>query len=505
MGRAPNQGNSAKKLLANLSQNGEDHHDDEQHQLLDDAISRLEEDSWVFSTPSAAAPVDDDFYRPAHIASTHTDDNDENTPSSQAATIAELMQQLDPEQYMIILIATGASYMVDAMEIVATYFLALRFQDTGWQCATVASSIFMGSLVGSGLVPLVQQQRWSPRRIFLSMTLLRPVVGCFTLLLATEFASTVMIRFLVGVLSGTTRLIAFSTLCDYSPRSPSRQESLTLETVLSLQFCWTAGVVFVAVMESMSTPHWITMIAGTEVLVLICCIFSICFLPESPSWLLRVGKCEQALLEIGNRCGPNFDWLVEIRSNNSENLTSSSQQWRQWGTWYGYGVLYYGAKYLINDIFHDSDEYLYYGTIVVSAEMEVFGILLAWFGISKLKSPHWTLISSVVVGGFSVMLLVLLQKDLVAVVFAVLARMGLLCAMTVSMVQSFPTTAWTICMLHMGGMFAPYLMEGPQAMIVPWLVLQTLFVLYCCWGSDGSSSTRCSSSTAHKHAVASFS
>ena len=93
---------------------------------------------------------------------------------------------------------------------------------------------------------------------------------------------------------------------------------------------------------------------------------------------------------------------------NRMNSIASSQQWRQWGTWYGYGVLYYGAKYLINDIFHGSDEYMYYGTIVVSAEMEVFGILLAWFGISKLKSPPWTLISSVVVGGFSVMLLVLL-------------------------------------------------------------------------------------------------
>mmetsp|Transcript_5990 Transcript_5990/g.10007 ORF Transcript_5990/g.10007 Transcript_5990/m.10007 type:complete len:532 (-) Transcript_5990:161-1756(-) len=487
----------------------------EQRATLEDTITRLEADSWSFSSPPSLIPADTtgeganwgeqivlEQCNEAGVLRYLDDGNNQTSPplvrsnpntapiatiqnnqrqqeeQLEQATVAVLVQGIESQCHAEIMIAAGLSYFSDAINIVATFFIALNFEEHGWQSAIVASSIFMGSLVGNLISFCYLSERFGNRRVFVVTSILRPLLGVLTLA-AFNFPSMVVLRFLVGVMS-CGRSQAFQVLDEFSSKSRSK-------TVwIYMQLFWSAGVILVSVIESILAPDWRGMVIWAQVFVAIASAIGICWLPESPSWLLRRGECNLALLTIGNRCGPDFDWLVAIQPNppsHHQNPSIIMERRRLWGIWCCFGMLYFGSMYLVNTIFHGSNGY--YGTIVATAELEVFGILLGWFGTLRIGS-RWVQILGFLVGGISVTLVAAWEEDhATAVTFAIIGRFSLMAAITASFVYAMEvrvTTPLTMfAMAHLGALGAPFYIDFSWAITVSVLATETILIVYFSW------------------------
>jgi hypothetical protein len=475
---------------------------------LEDTISRLEADSWSFSPAHIPSSRPDLLERRAGRSEEEEHDEDDNqraplvtpavsTPSAEAeggdnegqqqgdqleeATISNLVEHIESHCYTEIMIAAGLSYFSDAINIVATFFLALPFEENEWHSTIVASSIFMGSLVGTCLSSCYFTERYGSRRVFVVTAALRPVLGLLTLV-AFDFPSMVVLRFLVGIMS-CGRIQAFQVLDEFS--SSSRSKAVWVY----MQFFWSAGIIVVSVIESILAPDWRSMVIWTEVFVAIASAAGIFWLPDSPSWLLRQGYCEPALLSIGNRSGPDFDWLVAIQPNppspeaSLQNVSAAIERRKLWGIWLGFGMTYFGIMYLINAIFHGSNEY--YGTIMASAELEVFGILLGWFGSTRIGA-RWVQIIGFFIGGTSVTLIAAWEEDhATAVAFAIIGRISLMAGITSSLAYAMevrisnPLAVFT--MAQLGALGAPLYIDSSWTITVSVLAFATLLISYCSW------------------------
>jgi hypothetical protein len=283
---------------------------EEQNRLLEDTISRLEAEVWSFSSPGKAWKKYDDHDEEDQDAKQPSDQpaassRDDDSVGSNAVTVEELVQHLELHSHNEIMLAAGLSFLSDAVDILGTYFLAMRFQVTSeWQGATVAASVFLGILCGTLILPWWSIKR-GKRFVFCVTALLRPVIGIFTLL-ADDFPTMTVLRFLVGFVAAG-RVIAFDVLDEFSTKARPN-------LWVYIQFFWSAGIILVATIESITRPDWKSMVIWTEACVLLASIFGVLCFPESPSWLLRRGAPNDALRVIGELSGPDFDWLVSICS-----------------------------------------------------------------------------------------------------------------------------------------------------------------------------------------------
>lgn len=485
MGRTPSRRGSNLAPPTRTSEQQEEH-----NRLLDSAISRLEAEIWSFSPVEGALSQNDQDSKSRQKQESQEEKGSQgdeeplyhqvsygqagNPPDG--ATVGDLMRHVELEFHNEIMVAAGLSFFSDGIDIVATYFLALPFQDeTNWQSEIIASSIFVGMMVGSFFMQWCGEL-FGKRAVFCASSLLRPVLGCLTLV-AYDFPSLVVLRFLVGFVAAG-RLVAFQVLDEFSTKARPN-------IWIYMQFFWSAGVILVSVAESITSPNSQLMIISTEVFVLISSIVGILWIPESPSWLVRRGDYNKALLVIGDISGPAFDWLVAIQPNVDPPQVSRSafmEQWRISGIWMGFGMLYYGGMYSINTIFHGND--VYYGTIVASAEMGVLGIFIGWYGVTKIGT-RWTQIIGFFLGGLSVTLVESLKDDPAIVVsFAILGRLCLMAAITASLSYAMAenlATPLAFCAAQLGAVEAPFLIDGPQSITIGCLVLQTIFVVACAW------------------------
>lgn len=459
---------------------------EEQNRLLEATISRLEAEVSLFSSLGKAwknndddvGEEDQDTKQPSDVpaASSHDDDS----AGSNVVTIEELMQHIELHSHNEIMLAAGLSFLSDAMDILGTYFLAMRFQGTSeWQGATVAASVFLGILCGTLLLPWWSITR-GKRFVFCVTALLRPVIGACTLL-ADDFPTMTAIRFLVGFVAAG-RVLAFDVLDEFSTKARPN-------LWVYIQFFWSIGIILVTTIESITRPDWKSMVIWTEVCILIASIFGILCLPESPSWLLRRGASNEALRAIGELSGPDFDWLVSIAPNPEVPPPTRSEykaKWSIWGAWMSFGLLYYGGIYATTVLFGGSDEY--FETAVASGEMGMVGVLLGWCGMTMIGA-RWTQIIGFFIGGLSVALLEALKEQEAAVIaFAIVGRTCLMAGITASVSYAFQnrlTTPLMFCLVHLGGAQAPFLIVGPWLVTVCVLAIETVTIVSCaCYVSE---------------------
>jgi hypothetical protein len=145
-----------------------------------------------------------------------------------------------------------------------------------------------------------------------------------------------------------------------------------------------------------------------------------------------------------------------------------------------YGLLYYGGIYAMTVLFSGSDEY--FGTAVASGEMGMVGVLLGWCGMSMIGA-RWTQIVGFFLGGLSVALLEALKEQEAAVIaFAIVGRTCLMAGITASVSYAFQNrlaTPLTFCMVHLGGLQAPFLIVGPWLVAVLVLAVETVTIVSC--------------------------
>jgi MFS family permease len=169
---------------------------------------------------------------------------------------------------------------------------------------------------------------------------------------ATGYASLLGIRFMVGFgVGGLT--VPFDIFAEFLPTSHRGKHLLVIE------YFWTAG--------SLITPlfAYLTLETSWRLFVILCavpCIISgflgACLVPESPRWLISVGRDDQALAVIKNAAavnGKNLDLTyhrhVKLKDEHVEESGFRdllSRRWRRitlflWFTWIGYAIGYYGT------------------------------------------------------------------------------------------------------------------------------------------------------------------
>ena len=200
-----------------------------------------------------------------------------------------------------VLFAAGLCFTADATEIMLLSFLALTLQSE-WglnanQTASMTACVFAGSLVGTLTLGYLGDH-YGRRPAFLMSCAIISFFGVLTAF-ATGYASLLAVRFMVGFgVGGLT--VPFDIYAEFLPTANRGKHLLVIE------YFWTAG--------SLMTPlfAYLTLSTSWRFFVILCavpCIFSgllgACLVPESPRWLISVGRDEEALAIIRSAAKAN--------------------------------------------------------------------------------------------------------------------------------------------------------------------------------------------------------
>mmetsp|Transcript_8062 Transcript_8062/g.12329 ORF Transcript_8062/g.12329 Transcript_8062/m.12329 type:complete len:481 (-) Transcript_8062:153-1595(-) len=380
--------------------------------------------------------------------------------------ISDLVQGLLPVYHQQIFIAAGLSFFSDAIEIMATFFLAIQVNENNFQSAVIVSSLFLGILIGTSFATKMSSM-FGKYRVYCAMTLLLPVSGSLTLL-AEDYLTMAIVRFFVGF-AASGRVLAFQLLDEFSTKS---QPNVWIHT----QFFWSAGVVLVVCLASIT--DWMNMIFILEIFVAGASFVSMALMFESPSWLMKKGEVEKIILFFAQRSGPNFNCIIEVMPN-AEASISRNDQWMLWILWFFFGIMYYGSIYMVHDMYYNDRNY--FGTIVVCAEIEIVGIFLGWFGVKHIGSRMTQVFGFSLAANGIFFLAIYEEHSVIPIISAAAIRFGLMVAGTASL--SYAESAslaspLSFSMAYFGGLVSPYLMGSSFGVIISSFVLQIILFLH---------------------------
>jgi len=320
-----------------------------------------------------------------------------------------------------VLWAAGLCFTADSTEIMLLSFLSLTLQSewglTPNQTASMTACVFAGSLVGT-LTFGKLGDHWGRRPTFLLACLCISVFGVLTAF-ATDYASLLGIRFMVGFgVGGIT--VPFDVFAEFLPTHARGKHLLIIE------YFWTAG--------SMMTPlfaYW-TLHDSWRFFVILCalpCVMSgilgafLC--PESPRWLVSVGRDEEAMQILRSAAATNglnpddvFKADVKLKDEHVEKTSNFtdlvSKKWRKisillWITWIGYAIGYYGTVQTVTRVFDagavDGAEAggtpeFDYKSIFISASAEIFGLVVVIQTIDTIGRVYSQVMSFLIGGIF---------------------------------------------------------------------------------------------------------
>jgi MFS family permease len=275
-------------------------------------------------------------------------------------------------------------------------FLSLTLQSewglTANQTANMTACVFAGSLFGTLTLGYLGDH-YGRRPAFLLSCAIISVFGVLTAF-STGYSSLLGIRFMVGFgVGGLT--VPFDIFAEFLPTSARGKHLLVIE------YFWTAG--------SVMTPlfAFLTLSTSWRLFVILCavpCIISgclgVCLVPESPRWLISVGRDDEAMAVVRKAAADNglnpddlFHSSVKLKDEHVESSRFSdllSKKWRKinillWFTWIGYAMGYYGTILTVTRVF-DADAVegaadggtpeFDYKAIFISASAEIVGLFV---------------------------------------------------------------------------------------------------------------------------------
>ena len=347
---------------------------------------------------------------------THTiidNNNDENIDKDSNSNYYEIndaltMIPLGRFHYLLVLMC-GLAFMADAMEVGLLSFVSecagAEWNLTNEEIATITSSVFIGELFG-GVVFGPLADNYGRKLAFLIACILITVAGIASAA-APNFTALVVLRAIVGIgVGGLT--VPFDLLAEFSPNEVRGRFLLTIE------YFWTAGSVFVVGMAwaVLDSYGWRTLTYITAIPVIISCIISVRYLPESPLWLMEKGKVEEAekvLKEAsvfnGTPLPPDFKLIASTHSSEISDVPAHlligeliGPRYRRrvlplWVVWISFGLAYYGIILFVTRVYQadndDTDEdegpscEFDYQDIFINSIMEVVGIFVATLTIDR--------------------------------------------------------------------------------------------------------------------------
>mmetsp|Transcript_9700 Transcript_9700/g.16043 ORF Transcript_9700/g.16043 Transcript_9700/m.16043 type:complete len:502 (+) Transcript_9700:86-1591(+) len=414
-----------------------------------------------------------------------------------------------------VLWAAGLCFTADATEVMLLSFLSLTLQSewglTDMQTATMTACVFAGSLVGT-LFFGFYGDHYGRRPAFLLACALISLFGLATAF-ATGYPSLVGFRFMVGFGVGGL-VVPFDVFAEFLPTSHRGVK------LLHIEYFWTAG--------SLVTPlfAYLTLETSWRIFVVLCavpCLISgimgICLVPESPRWLLSMGRQDEAIFILRSAASANGidpDSLFQNVSLKDEQVESSnfldllSRKWRRntlflWGTWIGYAIGYYGTilavtrifdEDAINDAQNDNGApHFNYQAIFVSASAEIVGLMVVIHTVDSLGRVP-TQVMSYLFGGtllFTLSILSTLTSNSATLTtlsfFARAFEMMGSCVTWVSTAEIYTTELRTTghasanAVGRTGAFFSPYLVGGNNSMLAVGSIMLAihLFTAFCAY------------------------
>lgn len=423
------------------------------------------------------------------------------------------------QRYLIF--ACGICFMSDSVEVTMLSFLSFTLDDVWdlkyWQVASMTSSVFAGMLIGSLFWGALSDLH-GRRPIFLISSAVIAVSGTLSAFAINVYAMMVC-RFFVGIgVGGFT--IPFDIAAEFLPVA-TRGRSLLL-----LDFFWTAGSLSIPIIASITLPSgsWRIFVFCSAIPSFCAIVMGYLYVPESPLWLVEVGRLKEAdeiiqsaammngktgdeasALSVRNRRNQKTTEIVEdVKAYNVTfrgafkkyvvclgKLTHPSirnQMMILCGLWTVFGFSYYGLILATTRVFKE-DEFSY-GSILVACSAEILGVFLA---LHVIDNPSWGRVYPQMVFYLAASPCALLMCMTLWTVFGFLARMlvfSALCLTWISTPEILPTdirgTGHSIAnaCARIGAFCSPYIVHNMNVSISTVGVCLALSCLLASWASS---------------------
>jgi putative MFS transporter len=361
-----------------------------------------------------------------------------SVPSSTPRPVQELIDEIGFGRFQRrLLLVCGVTWAADAAELLAIGFalpgIREEFGLSASQAGLVASSTFVGMLLGAAFWGTVSD-RIGRRTGFQATVLIFAVFG-----LASAFAPSVealiVLRILTGFGLGGALPLDFSLMAEYLPRRNRGRYLVLLESF------WAVGTVAIALLAFAVVPNWgwrpLLALSGLAALLVFWIRRRV---PESPRYLVTVGRAEQArdvltvVAEVNGRPSP----LPPVAAVDAPR-GGFADLWRSpvrsttvmlWLAWFGIGLAYYGLFVYLPTIFvaRGFSFLQTYGYALVLAAAQIPGYLSAAWLVEA-----W--------GRRGTLILYLCASGLFTLLFGVADSTGLIVA-AASLMSFFSLGAW---------------------------------------------------------------
>ncbi|MBB4272474.1 MFS transporter [Rhizobium mongolense] len=372
----------------------------------------------------------------------------------------------------------GLVWAADAMQVLAVGFtaasIAATFQLTVPQALQTGTLFFLGMLIGAVVFGRLADR--VGRRSVLILTVACDALFGTLSIFAPDFTSLLVLRFLTGMAVGGTLPVDYAMMAEFLPAKNRGRWLVVLEGF------WAVGTLIVAL------AAWAASVAGVAdawryifAVTALPAIFGIglrFFVPESPLYLLRTGRAEDAKAIVNRMLKRNgrpelavADQIVPAPHATSEGIFSASLRRRSLmilAIWFLVSVSYYGVfTWMPARLAGEGFGFVRgYGFLVFVALAQIPGYALAAYCVEKWgRRP--TLIGFCLLSAAGCLLFVLSPDDvligasLLIMSFALLGTWGALYAYTPEL---YPTASRATgmgtagAMARLGGLAAPSLM-----------------------------------------------
>jgi len=369
----------------------------------------------------------------------------------------------------------GLVWAADAMQVLAVGFtaasIAATFGLTVPQALQTGTAFFLGMLLGAiGFGRMAD--RYGRRRVLIVTVACDAVFGILSIF-APDFAILLVLRFLTGAAVGGTLPVDYAMMAEFLP-AKNRGRWLVL-----LEGFWAVGTLVVAI------AAWIASLSGVEdawryifavtafpALIGIGLRFLV---PESPLYLLKTGRSEEAKVVVNSMLKTNGRATLDERTGIAQSEASKGQglfspALRQrsimiLAIWFLVSVSYYGVfTWMPARLAGEGFGFVRgYGFLVLVALAQIPGYALAAYGVEKWgRKP--TLIGFCLLSALGCLLFTLattgtiIAASLLLMSFALLGTWGALYAYTPEL---YPTESRATgmgaagAMARLGGLLAP--------------------------------------------------
>jgi MFS family permease len=295
-----------------------------------------------------------------------------------------------------LLLLCGFAFMADALEVNLLSFLSTcagaEWHLSDAQKASISSVVFAGIIIGSFC--------WGPiadfygRKTSFVLASLLISIASFLTAAAPNFGWLLFFRSIVGFGIGGAN-VPFDLLAEMMPVQHRGR------FLIYIEYFWTIGSMFVSAVAwlFMDAYGWRVVATITAIPVAITSAISIFYLPESPHWLLSVGREEDAKQVVKDAAALNGVSLppFSFQHENREKLSVEHYLRRfleietlrytipLWAVWMLFGFTYYGVILFVGRVYSNSSSdddsggtcSFDYESIFINAVAELGGVTMS--------------------------------------------------------------------------------------------------------------------------------